>query len=687
VPANVVALGAHQLSIRAANGLATVNGITIHVTGGTGSAQYPTSGTILTVNAPASLLGAGTDIKHDYPTIQDALEAAAANATYRAGALLVVFPGALRQPIARSGDNPNTPYAQLPADPYNLDGSYYENIVIHSPVKLQGVGPGGIYADGSSVAGTAIDGSAFQPDSNTGTYWTNLVTGLNVAANVGAPERYEGQTVYVVAPTRTTFVNASFKAAIDGLEIRGGVTANPGAPAAGGAPILSQGGGVFVDGYSDALRITNNLIDNNDGAYAGGIRVGTPEITQNHNYGLRIAFNRILSNGGANLAGGVGLFQGTNGYQVDHNDLCGNFSAEYGGAISHYGLSGLNGSANDRIDHNRIYLNRSYDEGGGVTIAGELPANPDTLTTGSGAVDVFDNVLESNLANDDGGALRLLMVDGLGGTSGSFSAFRINVYNNTIADNISTHEGGGIAIDDASNVAFDNNTVVRNITTATAATSNGQPAPAGLSTAVNSALLQARLPTSAPKFSRPVMFNNVFWDNRAGSYTPAGIQGIGLQGDSGQARLWDFGIFGQPAAYKLHPTSSIYDSCSAAGSGCTSLDAASIDNPGAGGTSANVLTAAPLAANPLNFVNPFSVGIVIMPWRNQPQFIGNFIVAADLPPGAAGDYHVAPGASPIIGAGRPASIGVTPTVTKPAQDIDDQNRPTNGDAGSDQRVP
>ena len=287
-------------------------------------------------------------------------------------------------------------------------------------------------------------------------------------------------------------------------------------------------------------------------------------------------------------------------------------------------------------------------------------------------------------------SLRLLMVDGRGGSGGSFSAFRINVYNNTIADNISTHEGGGVAIDDATNVAFDNNTVVRNITTATAATSNGQPAPAGLSTAVNSALLQARFPASAPKFSKPVMFNNVFWDNRAGSYTPAGIQGIGLPGDSGQVRLWDFGIFGQPSAYLLHPTSTIYDSCSAAGSSCTSLDAASIDNPGAGGTSANVLTAAPLASNPLNFVNPFSVGIVIMPWRNQPQFIGNFIVAADLPPGVAGDYHVAAGTSPIVAAGRQQSgTGVTPIVSKPTQDIDDQNRPATGnvDAGSDQRVP
>jgi hypothetical protein len=152
--------------------------------------------------------------------------------------------------------------------------------------------------------------------------------------------------------------------------------------------------------------------------------------------------------------------------------------------------------------------------------------------------------------------------------------------------------------------------------------------------------------------------------------------------------MWDFGIFdqaNQPAANRLHVTSTVYDSCTAATSNCTSSDAGSLD-PSSG---TNVLTAAPLTGNPLNFVNPFNVGIVIMPWRGQPQFIGNFIVAADLPPGVAGDYHVATGASPVIGAGRQTSSGATPTITKPAQDIDDQNRPATGvvDAGSDQRVP
>ena len=62
-----------------------------------------------------------------------------------------------------------------------------------------------------------------------------------------------------------------------------------------------------------------------------------------------------------------------------------------------------------------------------------------------------------------------------------------------------------------------NNTIMKNITTATAVTSNGQPAPAGLSTSANSDQLQATLPGGSPTFSNPLLFNNIFWDNRAGT--------------------------------------------------------------------------------------------------------------------------------------------------------------------------
>src|SRR6185312_15226227 len=120
-----------------------------------------------------------------------------------------------------------------------------------------------------------------------------------------------------------------------------------------------------------------------NGAGYGTIRIGTPDLpapdTDQNNEDVRIANNRIISNAGTNLAGGIGLFAGADRYEVTRNDICGNFSMEYGGGVSVYGLS-----PNGKIHHNRIYFNMSNDEGGGIMIAGHLPATPGALSPGSG---------------------------------------------------------------------------------------------------------------------------------------------------------------------------------------------------------------------------------------------------------------------------------------------------------------
>ncbi|MEZ4621609.1 MAG: hypothetical protein R2867_39755 [Caldilineaceae bacterium] len=71
-----------------------------------------------------------------------------------------------------------------------------------------------------------------------------------------------------------------------------------------------------------------------------------------------------------------------------YNDIC--------VAISRLsmGLSVYGRSPNGKIHHNRIYLNSAYDEGGGVMIAGELPADPNVLSPGSGSVDIYDNLIQ-----------------------------------------------------------------------------------------------------------------------------------------------------------------------------------------------------------------------------------------------------------------------------------------------------
>ena len=209
------------------------------------------------------------------------------------------------------------------SDPYNPESAYYENLIMHSPVKLQGVGPGGAYADGTDVAGTVIDGSAYQADAQSGTDWFALANSLAFDGNQNI---YEGETLMVVAndggagqgTTRVDQFRSNFPASIDGLKIMGGrhdgfpnnrdpVT---GAPNGQTATVETQGGGIYVNAQAHSLQITNDVIQGNSGAYGGGIRLGTPNIGSNQNDNIRIAFNRIDHNGGTNLAGGVGIFAG-----------------------------------------------------------------------------------------------------------------------------------------------------------------------------------------------------------------------------------------------------------------------------------------------------------------------------------------------------------------------------------------
>jgi hypothetical protein len=407
--------------------------------------------------------------------------------------------------------------------------------------------------------------------------------------------------------------------------------------------------------------------------------VGTPYVGNNHNDNLVLAHNQIRDNGGTNLAGGIGLFTGSNNYLVDSNAICGNHSAEYGGAVSAFGYNASGG----KITNNRIWFNASYDEGGGVMVAGELPADPTQLSEGTGPVTIDANVIQANLANDDGGGVRLLQ------TSGSHisraNPETIAITNNTIANNVSAHEGGGLALDDATFVNLVNNTVARNITTATAVTSDGTAAPAGLSTGANSDPLQARLrdttlfPGSAALgntlFSKPTIMNDVFWDNRAGSVDgTGGVSGI----TAADANFWDMGA--ADLSGLLSPINSVIQSAD-----------------GTDGGSATTLSDDPL------FVAPYDVAVNILPLRTYPGFRQAVIVALIVPPSLMGNYHLLSATSPAYGRGT-GSVrvrwGGTPqtnawiyTVAAPNRDIDGNNRPSGGganrryDAGSDQFQP
>ena len=656
-------VGPRQLKVTSGNGQSTVNGLTFHVTGGAGTGAYAPR--IFQVGP--GLSGADTFVPQERlpaaadHAIQDALNDAA---TYVDGAasrtaLVVVYP-----------NNPSVNPRQNPR------GAYYENLIISARVKLQGVGPGS--PDGS-VRGSIIDGGAFAGDSPVATDWYATIGGLTWA---GDQTIYDGAVISLFLPSSGNGVFPSSYLAntapsIDGFDLRGGDQQGiPGTLNVGGAvlepgvagtgPLTTQGGAIFANAYARNLQITNNVVQNNGGAY-GTIRIGTPDLpasTPNHNERVVIAYNRVINNAGTNLAGGIGLFNGSDFYQVKNNDICGNFSAEYGG-----GLSALGYSPGGTISANRVYFNRSYDEGGGIMIAGSLPAVATSLSPGSGAVDIVGNLIQANLANDDGGGVRFLMAGN----------YPMNVYNNFIVNNISTHEGGGISLNDAPNVRVYNNTIMKNITTATAITSDGSPAPAGLSTSRNSTMLQATLPggvagcgtgANAPCFSNPLLFNNIFWDNRAGTRTAAMVTGVGdsplnlsLCTALPNCDHWDLGV-ADMLTTNLSPTDSI------------------IQQTVAQHTFTDVTTGATanLHADPA-ITTAYDVGVTFNAWRNNPAFLGAIMISADLPPNLQGDYHLAAG-SPAINLGSSSKSGVS----APTTDIDNQTRSNNPDSGADERV-
>ncbi|SDP46706.1 IPT/TIG domain-containing protein [Nakamurella panacisegetis] len=667
VPAGT-ASGAAVVSITNSSGRTSVNSLTIQVLD---KSTTSTPGTTAT-NPRLVEVGPGKA----FTSVQRALEAARPT-TATKFYLVVVWPA------TPTTDNPQ--------------GEYNENLIVHHQVHLQGVGPGGFRPDGSFVPGSILDGSGFNADNASGLNWVGLLGSLTYSGNPAVPD---AAVVTVLDDPAGPALPNSYPVTIDGFTITGGaqsdlpvnvneISGGIKTPYGAAGALITQGGGVYLHNNVRNLQLTDNIIRGNGGSYGGGVRVGTPYVGSNRNYNLLLARNQIRDNGGTNLAGGIGLFSGSDGYQITGNAICGNFSAEYGGAISAFGYnSNAGGSSGGAITKNRIWFNSSYDEGGGIMVAGELPRTSTTLSEGSGPVTIDGNVIAANLASDDGGGIRLLQ------TSGSHisrtNPETINITNNTVVNNVSAHEGGGIALDDAAFVNIVNNTVAKNLTTATAVTSDGTPAPAGLSTAANSDPLQARLRTftnaatlGATTYSKPTLLNDVFWDNRAGSFAGGWVYGIGGKlpdGSDNSVNNWDMGV--TDVTGTLTPTRSVLQD----GTDVTADPSNSFVDPG--------------------FASGYDVTVNILASRTYPAFRQAVIVAELLPPSLMGDYHLAPVVAPATpssarGLGAASTVvrwgpGVnawTYVVSAPSADIDGDTRPTQTgaaaryDAGSDQMSP
>lgn len=290
-------------------------------------------------------------------------------------------------------------------------------------------------------------------------------------------------------------------------------------------------------------------------------------------------------------------------------------------------------------------FNSSFDEGAGIFVGGEQPVPPGVLTSGSGEVDIYNNLIKGNLANDDGGGIRLLQpLD-----------YRIRIFNNMIVNNVSTDLGGGIALDDASNVVIFNNTIAKNITTATAEDSDGLPRGAGLVSEPHSASFMDYLNTTSPGspgFSDPVLFNNIFWDNRAGRYDQllnggrGGISGIGdtAAGDTLPPNVMDLEVFASLSLFTP-------EYCS-----LTQLYAGGSDN---------------IYGDPI-FVDEYDTKVTAVAFNMEPDFKTVKIVTVI--PEPVGDYHIT-GGSPVIGQGTGQVTRGTEIFPAPSEDFDGDSVP------------
>jgi hypothetical protein len=204
--------------------------------------------------------------------------------------------------------------------------------------------------------------------------------------------------------------------------------------------------------------------------------------------------------------------------------------------------------------------------------------------------------------------------------------------------------GGGIVLDDASNVRIVNNTIANNATTGSSESSAiDVPHGAGLTSEANDPLFQATLGANAPDFSNPVaLFNNIFWNNNAMTLDQFGPG----------ATLVNQGFID----FEVHGTTNNADTFTPRFSDLTN---GQILGPN------GVLHALPggqanISSDPL-FVAPFVNELGVSGSRLDPQQAAVTITGQDPPVGLTGDYHLQPG-SPAIdrGAGFSTLAANTP---------------------------
>ena len=358
-----------------------------------------------------------------------------------------------------------------------------------------------------------------------------------------------------------------------------------------------NGGAAFIGPYAKNVEFSNNTLHQNQGLFAGGIRLGVgnyrgaidgddsvPGIVSSENENAEIHHNHIYMNGGtlgvSRGAGGIAVFMGADDYSIRDNYICGNFSGKDGAGIGHFGLSEGGVIKNNVILFNEAWNGTTSGSGGGIFITGDAdPVAGDTdgpddaeyevttpeempLTAGTGSLLINANLIQGNSAGTgSGGGIRLEAVNGKdveAAPDDPASWHQIVITNNMIVNNVAGYSGA-VSLQDALQVKFINNTVAHNDSTATAevAFSNdpnySNPQPAGLVAHANSLALEARLSLLRPDhvinpayadFSNPTLVNNIHWKNRSFAYDGTQNEGAGGLVVNLPKEYWDLAVVG-----------------------------------------------------------------------------------------------------------------------------------------------
>lgn len=543
-------------------------------------------------------------------------------------------------------------------------GTYVGNFIMNKNVKLQG----------SSAFSTVINAAPTLPEN-----LQNFQQRVQTLINAGQAQLVPGENLELhlefaaitVIPNEGLFVEND-NARIDGFFMSS----------------ATSGGGITVNGFAHYLQVSNNRIMNNAGAYGGGIRVGTPGLTNascapdycsNGNDNLKIHHNQILMNGSVGATtggGGIAIHNGSTNYQITDNYICGNFTTSKGAGISHVGLSD-----NGLIARNKILLNESSfnsiqgGEGGGIIIKGEPALLPAVLSPGTGNVKILDNLIQGNIAgNGKGGGIFASFVNGLDvqASGDSSNWYGIDIFNNMIVSNVAGWVGGGIYLEDVTKARIVHNTITNNSSTATGANAllpvgAGQPtAPtgAGVVAGVHTAGLAG---VSGQAYSNPLLQSNIIWHNASFGYQQNPNDPlVGLFPDPTNPAgfsYWDLQVFNSivegpdPGAVALNPVNCLLTSLA----GPDGVDYTGNNNVD--------------GINPL-FAEDF---VYILQSASAPGEGGNTVQVSFMPIGPRGDYHLQE-LSPVRG----IALAPNPSISEVTTDYDGEARAFPAAIGADE---